>query len=75
MYRQTGKVPAMTRTLNSFIREQIVANGIIYFVFNYSGCIAHCRNQKRLWDEAHNPIRQAQVARYVDALYAAGDIK
>jgi hypothetical protein len=65
----------MTRKLKSFIREQIAANGIIYFVFNYSGCIAHCRNQKRLWDEAHDPIRQAQVARYVDALYAAGDIK
>jgi hypothetical protein len=65
----------MTRTLNSFILEQIAANGIIYFVFNYRGCIAHCRNQKRLWDEAHDPIRQAQVARYVDALYAAGDIK
>jgi hypothetical protein len=75
MYRQTKGTHAMTRKLNSFIREQIAANGIIYFVLNYRACIAHCRNQKRLWDEAHDPIRQAQVARYVDALYAAGDIK
>jgi hypothetical protein len=65
----------MTRTLNSFIFEQICANGIIYFALNYGGCIAHCRNQKRLWDQANDPAIQAQVARYVDALYDAGDIK
>jgi hypothetical protein len=65
----------MTRTLNSFIIEQIRANGVIYFALNYSGCIAHCRNQKRLWDRANDPAIQSQVARYVDALYDAGDIK
>jgi hypothetical protein len=37
--------------------------------------MAHCRNQKRLYDEANDPVRQAEVARYVDALYDAGDIK
>lgn len=65
----------MTRTLKSFIIEQIRANGVIYFALNYSGCIAHCRNQKRLWDRANDPKIQSQVARYVDALYDAGDIK
>lgn len=65
----------MKRSLNSFILEQICANGIIYFIINYSACIAHCRNQKRLYDEANDPERQAQIARYVDALYDAGDIK
>ena len=65
----------MTRTLNSFILEQIRANGIVYFVFNYRACVAHCRNQKQLWDEATDPVRQAAVARLVDALRDAGDIK
>lgn len=64
-----------SRPLRSFIVEQIRANGIIYFALNYSDCVAHCRNQKRLWLEANDPVRQAEVARYVDALYAAGDIK
>ena len=65
----------MTRPLISFIFEQINANGIVYFLLNYKGCVAHCRNQKRLHDEANDPKRQASVAQYVDALYAAGDIK
>jgi hypothetical protein len=65
----------MTRNLNSFIRAQIAADGIIYFVFNYSRCVAHCHNQKRLWDESNDPIRKAAIARYVDALYDAGDLK
>jgi hypothetical protein len=65
----------MTRTLNSFILEQIRANGIVYFALNYGACVAHCHNQKRLWDEANDPVRQAAVARYVDALRDAGDIK
>jgi hypothetical protein len=65
----------MTRNLLSFILEQIQANGMIYFVLNYRACAAHCRNQKRLWDEANDPVRQAEVARYVDALRDAGDIK
>lgn len=63
------------RPLQTFVLDQIRANGIIYFVLNYSGCVSHCRNQKRLWDEANDPIRQSAVAQYVDLLYAAGDIK
>ena len=65
----------MTRTLRSFILAQIQADGIIYFVFNYRDCMSHCRNQKRLHDEANDPVLQEQIARYVDLLYAAGDIK
>lgn len=63
------------RPLRAFVLDQIRANGAIYFVLNFKGCIAHCRNQKRLWDEANDPERRAAVARYVDLLYAAGDIK
>ena len=44
-------------------------------MLNYRACMAHCHNQKRLYDEANDPVRQAEVARYVDALYDAGDIK
>jgi hypothetical protein len=62
-------------TLRDCIVDQIRANGIIYFVLNFKGCVAHCRNQQRLYMEANDPIRQAEVARYVDLLYAAGDIK
>jgi hypothetical protein len=65
----------MNRPLRSFVFEEIRADGVIYFVLNYRECMAHCRNQKRLWDEANDPERQAAVARYVDALYDAGDIK
>lgn len=64
----------MKRTLRFFIIQQIQANGIIYFVLNYRGCMAHCRNQKRLYDEANDPERQAAIARYVDALYEAGEL-
>lgn len=63
------------RTLNSFILEQIQANGIVYFLLNCRACVAHCRNSKRLYDEANDPVRRAEVDRYVDALYDAGDIK
>lgn len=63
------------RPLRAFVLDQIRANGIIYFVLNFKGCMAHCRNQQRLWIEANDPEQQAAVARYVDALYAAGDIK
>ena len=65
----------MKRSLQSFVLEEIRADGIIYFVLNWRACMAHCRNQKRLWDEANDPVRQAEIARYVDALYDAGDIK
>jgi hypothetical protein len=65
----------MTRKLRSFIFDEIRADGIIYFMLNYRACVAHCRNQKRLYDEANDPVRQAEIARYVDALYDAGDIK
>ena len=64
----------MKRTLRFFIIQQIQANGIIYFVLNYRGCMTHCRNQKRLYDEANDPERQAAIARYVDALYDAGEL-
>jgi hypothetical protein len=63
------------RPLRAFVLDQIRANGIIYFVLNYQGCMSHCRNQQRLWREANNPEQQAAVAQYVDALYDAGDIK
>lgn len=65
----------MTRTLKSFVFDQINANGIVYFMFNYSGCMAHCRNQKRLHDETNDTKNQSAVALYVDALYAANDIR
>jgi len=65
----------MERNLNSFVIEQIQADGIFYFVFNFKGCMKHCRNQKRLWDEANDSTHQASVALYVDLLYSAGDVK
>lgn len=63
------------RPLRSFIFDQIRANGIIYFMSNYSDCIAHCSNQKRLHHAMNCPIEQAKTACYVDALWRAGDIK
>ena len=65
----------MTRTLNSFIRDQIRSDGIVYFILNYKGCVAHCRNQKRLWDAENDPVEVAKTRRYVDALHDAGDIR
>jgi hypothetical protein len=72
-YRLTESRTA--RTLKSFIFDQINADGIVYFIFNYSGCMAHCRNQKRLYDASIDVKNQASVALYVDALYAANDIR
>ena len=61
--------------MNKHILDQIRADGIIYFLFNFKGCMAHCANQKRLADNSNNVVRQAAIARYVDALYDAGDIR
>lgn len=61
--------------MKPFILAQIRANGLFYFLFNYKSCVAHCRNQKRLHDEANDPARKAAIARYVDALYDAGDLR
>jgi hypothetical protein len=62
-------------TLNYFIRHQIRIDGLWYFIRNYRACIAHCKNQKRLYDESQDRDRQEAVKRYVDALYAAGDVR
>ena len=62
-------------TLHAFIRAQIRSDGIVYFILNFRGCMAHCRNQKRLWDAENDPAQRELTARYVDALYRAGDIK
>jgi len=55
------------------ILNQIRADGLVYFLFHFKSCMAHCANQKRLADNAKDTIRQAAIARYVDALYDAGD--
>jgi hypothetical protein len=57
------------------ILDQVRTDGIIYFVLNFKACMAHCANQKRLADNAKDSVRQAAIARYVDALYEAGDIR
>ena len=57
------------------ILDQVRTDGIIYFIFNFKACMAHCANQKRLADDRNDPVRQAAIARYVDALYEAGDIR
>ena len=57
------------------ILNQIRADGLVYFIIHFKYCMAHCANQKRLADQANDPIRQAAIARYVDALYDAGDAK
>jgi hypothetical protein len=61
--------------MKPFILAQIRADGILYFLLNYSECMAHCKKQKRLQDERNDPVRQAAIARYVDALYEAGDLR
>jgi hypothetical protein len=48
--------------------------GIVYAALNYRFCIAHYKNQDRLARQAADPIRQAAIGRYVDALYDAGDL-
>ena len=57
------------------ILNAIRADGLVYFVFHFKYCIAHYKNQKRLADNAKDPIRQAAIAKYVDALYANNDLK
>jgi hypothetical protein len=57
------------------ILNAIRADGLVYFIFNFKYCITHYKNQKRLADNAKDTIRQAAIARYVDALYDAGDAK
>lgn len=61
--------------MKKHILDQVRADGIIYFILNFKACMAHCVNQKRLADDRNNSVRQAAIARYVDALYEAGDIK
>ena len=48
--------------------------GIVYAALNYRFRIAHYKNQERLARQAADPIRQAAIGRYVDALYKAGDL-
>jgi hypothetical protein len=57
------------------ILNQIRADGLVYFLFHFKRCIAHCANQKRLADQANDPIRQAAITKYVAALYVNGDLK
>jgi hypothetical protein len=61
--------------MKKHILDQVRTDGIIYFVLNFKACMAHCANQKRLADNAKDSVRQAAIARYVDALYEAGDIR
>ena len=61
--------------MKKHILDQVRTDGIIYFVFNFKACMAHCANQKRLADNAKDSVRQAAIARYVDALFEAGDIR
>jgi hypothetical protein len=61
--------------MKKYILDQVRTDGLVYFVFNFKACMAHCANQKRLADNAKDSIRQAAIARYVDALYEAGDIR
>jgi hypothetical protein len=57
------------------ILNQIRADGLVYFVFHFNSCMANCKNEKRLADNAKDTIRQAAIAKYVDALYANNDLK
>jgi hypothetical protein len=57
------------------ILNQIRADGLVYFFFHFNSCMANCKNEKRLADNAKDPIRQAAIAKYVDALYANNDLK
>jgi hypothetical protein len=57
------------------ILNQIRADGLVYFILHFKRCIANCANQKRLADQTNDPIRQAAIAKYVDALYANNDLK
>jgi hypothetical protein len=61
--------------MKQHILDAIRADGLVYFIFHFKYCMAHCRNQKRLADNAKDPIRQAAIAKYVDALYANADLK
>jgi hypothetical protein len=61
--------------MKKHILDQVRTDGIIYFVLNFKACMAHCANQKRMADNAKDPVRQAAIACYVDALYEAGDIR
>ena len=61
--------------MKKHILDQVSTDGIIYFIFNFKACMAHCANQKRLADDRNNSVRQAAIARYVDALFEAGDIR
>lgn len=49
-------------------------DGIIFTVLNPRRCIAHYKNQERLEKQAADPVYQAAIKRYVDALRDAGDI-
>jgi hypothetical protein len=57
-----------------YVLLAIRADGIIFTALNLRFCIAHYKNQDRLARQAADPIRQAAIGRYVDALYEAGDL-
>ena len=61
--------------MKQHILNQIRADGLVNFLFHFKRCIAHCANQKRLADQANDPIRQAAITKYVAALYVNGDLK
>ena len=61
--------------MKRFIVAQLQADGLIYFIMHFRACMDHCRKEKRLDEERNDPIRQAAIARYVDALYEAGDLR
>ena len=56
--------------LSYFIRRELRLDPL-YFILHARECIAHARNQKRLDDERGDP----RAAAYVNALFAAGDLK
>jgi hypothetical protein len=50
-------------------------DGIIFTALNPRFCIAHYKNLERLDKQAADPVRQAAIGRYVDALWDAGDLR
>jgi hypothetical protein len=53
----------------------IRTDGLIYALRNYRDCISHYANQERLARESADPVRQEAIARYVNALHDAGDLR
>jgi hypothetical protein len=58
-----------------FAMLAIRADGLFYFLCNYRECLAHYAHQEHLAKESADPVRRVTIARYVDALYDAGDLR